>query len=213
MLAEKDYCVMYIVRHGETEWNVKQIMMGHQDSPLTANGIAQAHKLKKDFKNIKFDAVFSSDLSRAKTTAAIIILEKNLAVKTTALLRERALGAFEGALAKDYMAALKETLDKKEVLSDEDQFNNKTGTGDESEAEATARFVTHLREIAAAYVGKKVLVVSHGGCIRMFLMHLGFATRQELVGAVANTAYVKVLADGIDFFIEETVGINKNKIL
>ncbi|MCX6792505.1 MAG: histidine phosphatase family protein [Candidatus Falkowbacteria bacterium] len=212
MIDSSKYCTMYIVRHGETEWNVKQIMMGHKDSPLTANGIVQAHKLKENFKDIKFDAVFSSDSSRAKTTAAIIILEKNLAIKTTELLREKAYGAFEGGLVKDYTAALKEALGKKENLSDEERFNNKTGTGDESEAETTTRFVTHLREIAAAYVGKKVLVVSHGGCIRMFLMHLGFATRQELVGAVKNTAYVKVLTDGIDFFIEETVGINKNKI-
>jgi broad specificity phosphatase PhoE len=187
-------------------------MMGHKDSPLTANGIAQAHKLKENFRGVKFDAAFSSDLSRASQTAAIVTLEKDIAVKTTQLLREKSYGAFEGRVVKDYSAALREVLNQKEILSDEEKFITKTGTGDESEAEATKRFITHLREIAAAYVGKKVLVVSHGGCIRLFLMQLGFGTRQELIGAVGNTAYVKVLADGIDFFIEETVGITKNVI-
>jgi len=203
---------MYIVRHGETEWNVKQIMMGHKDSPLTANGIAQAHRLKDNLQGIKFDAVFSSDLLRAKRTAEIINLEKNLAIKTSELLREKNYGAFEGGQVGDYTSALKKLLVAEEALTNEQKFNSKTGTGDESEAEVTTRFITYIREIAAAYVNKKVLIVTHGGCIRMFLMNLGFGTREELVGAVGNTAYVKVLTDGIDFSIEETVGINKNII-
>lgn len=203
---------MYIVRHGETEWNLKQLMMGHKDSPLTAKGITQAQDLRRRFGKIDFAAVFSSDSGRTKATANLITLEKNLAIKTTELLREKTFGKFEGGLMKDYVAALKEALNNKEELSQEERFYVKTGHGDESEAEVTARTITYLREIAAAYLGKNVLVVTHGGVMRMLLMHLGFGKREELLGSVGNTAYIKLLADGVDFFIKETVGITKKNL-
>lgn len=212
MVDSKKYCTMYIVRHGETEANVKKLLMGQQDSPLTDNGIAQAKSLGEKFKDINFDAVFSSDLLRAKRTAEFITLEKKLAIQTSELLREKNYGAFEGSQVGEYVAALKEMLVGEEALTEEERHTTKTGTGDESEEEVTQRLIIYLREIAAAYIGKKVLIATHGGCVRMLLMHLGFGTRQELLGAVGNTAYVKILADGIDFFIEETSGINKNII-
>ena len=59
---------IYIVRHGETKWNVKQLMQGHKDSPLTEKGIEQAEEIKKELKNIHFYRIFSSDLLRAKRT-------------------------------------------------------------------------------------------------------------------------------------------------
>lgn len=200
---------MYIVRHAETEWNLKKIIMGHKDSPLTAKGIIQAKILKDKFKAINFTAVFSSDSGRAKATANLIVLEKDLAVKTTKLLREKNFGQFEGRLMKDYIVALQEALGKKEKLSWEEIFNNKVGQGDESEGEAITRFIVHLREIASAYLDKNVLVVTHGGLMGMFLMHLGFGTREELIGAVDNTAYLKILSDGVDFFLQSAFGINK----
>ncbi len=204
---------MYIVRHAETEWNLKKIIMGHKDSPLTAKGIIQAKILKDKFKAINFTAVFSSDSGRAKATANLIVLEKDLAVKTTKLLREKNFGQFEGRLMKDYIVALQEALGKKEKLSWEEIFNNKVGQGDESEGEAITRFIVHLREIASAYLDKNVLVVTHGGLMGMFLMHLGFGTREELIGAVDNTAYLKILSDGVDFFLQSAFGINKKKLL
>lgn len=84
----KNYCTFYIVRHGETEWNVKGLVQGHTDIPLTKKGKRQARQLAKKLSRINFNAVFSSDLLRAKQTAQLIALEKKIAVKTTQALRE-----------------------------------------------------------------------------------------------------------------------------
>ncbi|MBI2630816.1 histidine phosphatase family protein [Candidatus Nomurabacteria bacterium] len=58
---EANYCTLYLVRHGETEWNVKKITQGQSESTLTENGIRQAEETAEKLKDIKFDAIFSSD--------------------------------------------------------------------------------------------------------------------------------------------------------
>ena len=62
----------YIVRHGNTELNYREVLQGQIDSPLTKEGYEDANFLSKKFKKTKFDAIFSSDLGRAFTTAYII---------------------------------------------------------------------------------------------------------------------------------------------
>ena len=83
---------IYIVRHGETNQNVKRIIEGHGDTPLNENGEMQAKLISEKLRHVQFDLAFSSDLLRAKRTAEIIALEHNLLVETTRLLRERYYG-------------------------------------------------------------------------------------------------------------------------
>ena len=91
------YCQIYLIRHGETDWNAKGLLQGQSDIPLNKEGEKQTiEAAKKHFKKIKFAAIFSSDLVRAKRTAEIIALEKKMAVETSVLLRERDFGPFEG---------------------------------------------------------------------------------------------------------------------
>ena len=92
----KKNCTIYLVRHGETEWNEKKLIQGHSDIPLNKKGEIQAKQLGEKLKDIHFEAVFSSDLVRAKRTAEIMVLEKKLAVITTKALRERLFGRYEG---------------------------------------------------------------------------------------------------------------------
>ena len=84
------------------------------------------------------------------------------------------------------------------------------GEGYESNTEIATRFITFLREIAATYLGKNVLIVCHGSIMRATLMRLGFATYDTLPsGNIENTGYFVLESDGVDFFVKETVGINK----
>ena len=64
--------MIYIVRHGETDWNILKKLTGQTDIPLNLNGIKQAKEVREKLKNIKFDYVFSSPLKRAYETAKII---------------------------------------------------------------------------------------------------------------------------------------------
>lgn len=204
---------LYIVRHGQTEWNVKRLMQGHGDSPLTPDGIAQAKKRGNDLAHIHFDAVFTSDLLRAKRTAELILLEKKLAIKTTQALRERFYGKYEGKSYKEYENDLKILLEKYQSLSEKEIFQQYMGDV-ETRDDAGTRFITFLREIATGYIGKKVLVVSHGGVIRYFLIHLGLLDGKSIkLGGINNLGYAVVESDGVDFFVKETVGIEIKKVI
>ena len=200
---------IYIVRHGETEWNIKHLMQGHLDSPLTQAGEQQAKDIALRLKHIHFDEVFSSDLLRAKRTAETIILERKIAIKTTQALRERNYGVFEGKVYDEYNQALQKLLVQYKTRSEQDKVFYKSH-GVETTDQSIARLITFLRELAVSYSGKTILVVSHGGVMRYLLIHLGFGTYKTLPsGSIANTAYIKLASDGVDFFVKETKGITK----
>lgn len=209
-MTGKNYCTFYLVRHGQTDWNVKKMMQGHKDSRLTDLGIKQAQELAKKLNRIHFDAVFSSDLLRAKRTAEIIVAEKKLAIATTQLLRERSFGKYEGWSWERYYQQFEKSLEKYKKLTEKEYFVHKLDPSIESDEEVVSRLITLIREIAVGNAGKKILLVSHGGLMRVFLTHIGYGTRRELrAGCVKNTAYVKFLSDGVDFIIKEVSGIKK----
>lgn len=205
-IDNRKYCTLFIARHGETEWNVEHRLQGQKDSPLTENGLKQAEVLAQSLKNIYFDAVFSSDLLRAKRTAEIAALERKLAVETTALLREHNYDAYEGKKIDEVKEELREAFAEYEKLSDQEKFRYRLIPEGETDEEIVMRFITFLREISVTYAGKNVLVVSHGGIMSAFLVHIGFGPQEKV--RIANTGYFKLRSDGIDFFIEETVGIH-----
>lgn len=201
------YCTFYVVRHGETEWNVKKLMQGHSNSPLTTNGIKQARETAKKMRNIHFDEVFSSDLERAKQTAEIIALEKKLAVKTTQLLREKNLGHYEGKKYTIFQTELKKYLEEFESLNEDSKKKYRYPTM-ESDEDVVTRFITFIREIAVAYPDKTVLLTTHAGVIGNFLIHLGLWTyKDQFKKKVKNGGFLKFKSDGIDFFMLESKGI------
>jgi 2,3-bisphosphoglycerate-dependent phosphoglycerate mutase len=211
-LDPKKTCTIYLVRHGETDWNVQKKMQGNQNIPLNKNGEKQAREASKRLKKIKFDAAYSSDLIRAKRTTEIIALEHKLVVKTNQALRERNFGEFEGQTTAYLRAELKDILDKLSKLPYKVKANYQFPRGIESINSSVSRFITFLREIAIAHPDQTILVGTHGGMIRHLLIHLGFGPEEELdYGAVSNTAHVKILTDGLDFFVTDTWGVNKNE--
>ena len=134
---------LYLVRHGETVDNVRQIMQGQTQGELTENGILQAREVAEDLKNVPFDAVVASDLKRSIDTARIIAEPHQLEVLTTPLLRERDWGGFTGRYIPDL---------KGEVWPDdiETQENLLSRAGE---------FIAYIRD---TFPGKKVVAVGHG---------------------------------------------------
>ncbi len=199
---------IYIVRHGQTEWNVKGLLQGHADSPLTQEGENQAKQIAQELRDVHFDKVFSSDLLRAKRTAEIIVLEKKLAVKTTKALREMAFGKFEGKPYKDINDAFEKLFKQYEHLNQQEKYKLKLAPDIETSEEAVSRFITFLRELAVGLPEKIILIVTHGSVIRHFLIHIGLGTHETLANtAIAHTALIKIESDGVDFFIKETKGV------
>lgn len=195
----------FIVRHGETEWNVKGFVQGHGDSPLTQNGIKEIKKLSKELKNEKFDLAFSSDLLRAKRTAEILAAEHKLTVETNKLLKERSFGHLEGATREEF----KQWAKAWENLEKEERFAYKSD-GIESDEETSTRLIQFIRDVAIANPGKKVLIVSHGAIIKSLLIKLDYGDYKK-VRALLNGGYVEIDSDGSDFFVKSVKGLISEK--
>lgn len=213
MDQEKNYCTIYIVRHGESQDNANGILAGHTDNELTENGKNQARERAEDFKDIKFDAVFSSDLARARQTAEIAKVNKELVVNTKEIIRERYFGEFEGKSVDEYIKLNQEMIEKLKDATEEEKMNFKPYESYESNTEISSRMITFLREVAVSFPGQIILIVSHGSIIRSTMMRLGFYKYHELPSlSVSNLAYFKIKSDGVDFFLEETKGVTHLKV-
>lgn len=203
---KNDLATIYIVRHGETEWNSKKLIQGQSDSPLTKTGVQQAKELSKKLSKTKFDLVFSSDLLRAKRTAEIIVTEQKLEVATSKLLRERRLGKLEGKPVQT-LRTFDELFAK---LKHEEIYSYKSSPDVESDEEIVTRLIAFLREAVIVNAGKKILVVTHGGVMRAFLIKLGISDYKDPVW-IDNAGYIKLETDGVDFYVKAVEGIEKRK--
>lgn len=148
-----------LVRHGQTEWNRIRRVQGHTDVPLNDQGRLQARTLAVELDGEQVDAVYSSDLGRARETAEILAATRGGNVVALPALREKNFGTWEG-------------LTDTEVR---ERFPDAEGTGwgdGETTSEMAERTVAAVEEIAAAHPGGLVVVVTHGGPMRALLRYV-----------------------------------------
>lgn len=134
---------IFLVRHGETVDNARQIMQGQTQGELNEIGFKQAQEVAARLSSEAIDAVVASDLHRAIQTAEIIAKPHGLLVETTPLLRERDWGGFTGRFIPDLRG---------EVWPDDI----------ESEEALLQRAHDFLQIMTATYDGKRVVAVGHG---------------------------------------------------
>lgn len=194
----KNYCTIYLTRHGETEWNEKKLIQGHTDIPLNEKGKKQAKLLGKQLKDIDFDVVFSSDLLRAANSAEIIFKEKDMDVIKIKALRERFFGRFEGKSLGEMRKAFGEVM----LVTKEKQKKLKIYDV-ENDEEIIARLIPFMKKTAKQYIGKKILMVTHGGLLRAFLSYVNFEVPEYSDRPMKNTGYLIIESDGDKFEIIE----------
>ncbi|KAF0110405.1 MAG: putative phosphoglycerate mutase [Chloroflexi bacterium] len=147
----------WLVRHGQTDWNIARRYQGHADIPLNQVGIDQAFALAKLFAAETFIAIYSSDLSRASQTATIVGHRLGLSVFIDSRLREICQGDWEGMSldeVKENYAA-----DFSRGASDP---SSTRAPGGESVSEVAARMAQVANEIQQKHPAGKVLIISHG---------------------------------------------------
>ena len=88
--------MLYIMRHGKTEWNAKHKLQGRTDIPLSEEGRCMAEKAGEEYKDVPFDVCYCSPLIRAKETAEIVLRGRNIPIITDARLMEMCFGEYEG---------------------------------------------------------------------------------------------------------------------
>lgn len=99
--------ILYMIRHGETDWNVERKLQGMTDIPLNANGRRVAELTREGLRDVKFDMAFSSPLSRAKETAEIILEGRDVEIIEDERIREVGFGTFEGTDSSEFEEGIK----------------------------------------------------------------------------------------------------------
>lgn len=151
---------LLLIRHGETAWNAEHRIQGRLDVPLSTTGVWQTGRLAERLAGEAIDAVIASDLARAWMTGAPLADARGLTMVPDARLRERAFGIFEGKTLDEIAAEHPD-----ELAAWRSRDVDWRIPGGESGAEFIDRVLVALHEIAAAYVGRTVAVVTHGGVL------------------------------------------------
>ena len=163
---------IYSTRHGQTEYNRHDTILGTTDLPLNETGEAQARELAEEVVRLgDVDIIIASPLLRAQTTARAVAERCGLDIVTDERLREWDYGEFEGK--SRYTEGFAETkLD----------FGVRMGKTGESVLQLAHRVYSALDDIIAEYSGKNVLIVSHGGVCRIIETYFNDMTAEQFAG-------------------------------
>jgi broad specificity phosphatase PhoE len=167
-----DKTTVLLIRHGRTEWNATGRWQGHTDIPLNERGRQQARALAQRLANWPVEAIYTSDLLRAKETAEIIARPHNLTPIKNANLRERYGGFFQGLAGDEIRTKYREEWEK---LIQGDEIE-----GVESNTAVQERIWQAFENIASNHRGQTVALVSHGAALGLLIAKvLGFAPGQR----------------------------------
>lgn len=158
---------LYLVRHGETEWNKASKIQGKTDTELSAEGIEQAHKLAKRLSNEDINLIFSSSLKRALRTAEIIKEYKSCRIVKSDKYHEICLGPWEGMTINE----IEEKYSEHFRVYREDPANFKL-PGAETFLDLTERTYNEIINIVNKYDDKNILLVSHGTTIKAAIIKI-----------------------------------------
>ncbi|MCD8187344.1 MAG: histidine phosphatase family protein [Ruminococcus sp.] len=161
---------IYSTRHGQTDHNKKDLILGNTNIELNSTGLAQAQALSEDIKKsgIKLDIIISSPLKRTLKTAQIIAEGNDVRLVTDDRLREWDYGSYEGLhrMTEGFYESKRE-------------FGVRMGGTGESILQVAHRVYYVLDDVISEYKGKNVLLVSHGGICRVIETYFNNMTTDQ----------------------------------
>jgi probable phosphoglycerate mutase len=155
-----DRVSVYLIRHGETVWNLDLRAQGHGDSPLTEKGRKQVQALGHRMQHLQFDALYASDLGRARQSAAAIAAFSNHPIQLDTRLRERNYGILEGMTVKEVKDRYPEIFSK--LKSKDPDYVIPNG---ESHRQLYQRNIAFFQDPNICRPGSTIAVVAHGGVL------------------------------------------------
>ena len=183
MNSSENFCNLVLVRHGQSEWNAKNLFTGWKDPSLTNKGKEEAKKACETIKekNINFDIHFTSELKRAQFTGKIILSEisqeSTETIKNIAL-NERDYGDLSG-LNKDES---REKWGEKQIHIWRRSFDQPP-PGGESLKDTADRVIPYFEQVIEPKIdqNKNVLICAHGNSLRALVMHIENISPEEIV--------------------------------
>ena len=158
---------IYLIRHGQTVWNLETRMQGHKDSPLTKIGLTQAQRLHERLRNEKIDLIYSSESKRAYDTAKVIQGNRNIPFYICKELKEINMGKWEGMKQSDIVNNYPEAWN--------DFWNNpeKYVPIDEGESyeKLKDRVIPEIKHIISSNQGKNIMIVTHRITLKVIMSY------------------------------------------
>lgn len=171
---------LWLVRHGESTWNTRGLTQGHNDqAELTGRGLRQAEEVATRFAGRAVSAIYCSDLRRARQTAAPLAAAAGVPVTLDARLRERGLGVLEGSPASGNLPSAT-GLDLKAGLLVDPDTRPADGESVRDLYRRAAAFCDDLRAAVSPGEGADVVVVAHGGTLRVLRAYLSGVPVEEM---------------------------------
>ncbi|WP_434054105.1 MAG: 2,3-bisphosphoglycerate-dependent phosphoglycerate mutase [Roseibium sp.] len=175
--------LLVLVRHGQSEWNLKNLFTGWKDPGLTEQGVAEAHRAGQQLRDLKleFDIAFTSDLSRAQKTLGIILDElgqSGLETLQDQALNERDYGDLTG-MNKDQA---REEFGEEQVHIWRRSYDVPPPGGESLKMTAERVLPYYKQEILPRVLaGTRTLVSAHGNSLRSLIMELEDLTPEEIL--------------------------------
>lgn len=158
---------LFLIRHGQTDWNKQGIIQGSTDIELNETGMKQAEETRKSLEGISFDCIFSSPLKRAQQTAEIIRQDDDLPLLCDDRLGERNFGKYEGTSVNQLN------------FTDFWDLGNTFSTNEEETAKAFFDRVHHFIDDILKLDYENVLIVAHGGVSLPFYSYFDTLEKQQ----------------------------------
>ncbi len=188
---------VFLLRHGQTDWNAQHRLQGHIDIPLNAAGLLQAEQLGAALAGEDIVAIYSSDLLRALATAQPLARRLGLPVQADAALRERSFGLLEGL---SYTEVDEQFPD--DARGWRDRVPDFQPGGGESLNQFYARALAAVTRLAAPHAGQDIAVVAHGGVLDcLYRAAAGIGVQAPRTWQLGNASINRLLYTGSGFML------------
>jgi len=176
---------IYLVRHGETDYNKENLLMGQLDIPLNELGLSQAEKVGKVLESKKISKIYTSNLQRASKTAEIIRNTQSVQLDLIPNFREHTLGKMDGMKWSSEWDEMEKNEFEERILRE----------GGESFAHFENRIWDTFVKITVNHsIDENLLIITHGGCIRLIVMKILQATEEIFSNlSIDNCSITKIV--------------------
>jgi len=173
--------IIYLIRHGETDWNKIRLLQGTTDIPLNQNGIEVAKLTAEGLKEVPFDLIFTSPLKRAKQTAEIIRGERKIPLIEDVRLKEISFGPYEGLCCSKENYSIPDPEFMKFFV---DPGNYIPPKGGESIQQLCKRTTEFLMDVVnhPDYQDKTILISGHGAVVKGLLSSITLTDLKDFWG-------------------------------